>query len=120
MDLENFRKVLLAKERELSGEVSRFAEEGRDAQSTEVEDTADEASSDELKATAFEESTLASETLAQVRAALDRIKRGEYGRCIDCGREIGPSRLEAVPWTPYCLDDQQKHDAAKSVSETTF
>jgi RNA polymerase-binding transcription factor DksA len=47
---------------------------------------------------------------------LQRIDRGEYGRCIDCGREIPVARLEAVPWTLYCVDDQQKHDAEDALS----
>jgi DnaK suppressor protein len=39
---------------------------------------------------------------------------GTYGKCIDCGRPIEPGRLEAVPWTPYCFDDQKKRDEANA------
>ena len=73
----------------------------------------DEATSSEVQATAFQESSLEFQTLQQVRDALQRIEDGTFGKCIDCGREIQPARLEAVPWTPYCLEDQQKHDAAR-------
>ena len=111
MDLEHFRRVLLAKEQELTKEIARLADEGRNARVAEVEDVADEATSDEAESVAFDETSHLSETLALVRAALQRIGRGQYGRCIDCGREIEISRLEAVPWTPYCIDDQRKHDA---------
>jgi RNA polymerase-binding transcription factor DksA len=41
-----------------------------------------------------------------VRAALRRIEDGTYGRCVVDGEPIGEKRLEAVPWTPYCLQHQ--------------
>lgn len=116
MDLEHFRKVLLGKERELATGIARLAEEARNSRSAEVEDPIDEVTSDEAQSTALEEGSTLSETLAQVKAALQRLDRGEYGRCIDCGREIEDARLRAVPWTPYCLEDQQKHDTCTAVS----
>lgn len=112
MNIERFKQLLLAKERELQDEISRFANEARDSRSADVEDPIDQVTSAEGKAAAFQESTLAAETLSQVRAALERIDQGTYGICIDCDRPINPARLEAVPWTPYCLDDQKKHDEA--------
>lgn len=41
--------------------------------------------------------------LAQVEAALARIDAGSYGSCEVCGEEIAEGRLEARPWTPYCI-----------------
>lgn len=110
MDLEHFRRILLAKEQELNDEIVRLSDEGRTSHTAEVEDTLDEAASDEAESIALAETSNLSDTLALVREALGRMDRGEYGRCIDCGREIEPARLEAVPWTPYCADDQRKHD----------
>jgi RNA polymerase-binding transcription factor DksA len=43
--------------------------------------------------------------LAQVTAALQRIDRGAYGKCVVCGMDIGRERLDALPYTPYCVDD---------------
>lgn len=42
--------------------------------------------------------------LAQVEAALARIAGGSYGHCEICGVAIAEGRLEARPWTPYCID----------------
>ncbi|WP_426002517.1 TraR/DksA family transcriptional regulator [Paenarthrobacter sp. NyZ202] len=42
--------------------------------------------------------------LAQIQAALDRIVAGTYGVCAVCGAEIPEGRLEARPWTPYCVN----------------
>lgn len=38
-----------------------------------------------------------------VDEALDRMARGAYGTCIDCGRQIAKARLAAVPYTAYCI-----------------
>jgi RNA polymerase-binding transcription factor len=116
MDTERFRKRLLAREQELTTEITRFEDEARDSRAAEVEDPIDQVTSSENKAASFQESTLAAETLKQVRDALGRIEHGTYGQCIDCDRPIEPARLEAVPWTPYCLADQKKHDQATSAA----
>ncbi len=41
--------------------------------------------------------------LGQVEAALARIAAGTYGTCAVCGEAIAEGRLEARPWTPYCI-----------------
>jgi DnaK suppressor protein len=41
--------------------------------------------------------------LAQVEAALERISAGTYGSCSICGDQIAEGRLEARPWTPFCI-----------------
>jgi RNA polymerase-binding transcription factor DksA len=42
--------------------------------------------------------------LAEVEAALHRISDGTYGMCAVCGVPIAEGRLEARPWTPYCIE----------------
>ena len=51
-----------------------------------------------------------SATLREVRAALCRIEGGSYGVCLDCDREIGKRRLQAVPWAPVCVPCQEARD----------
>lgn len=43
------------------------------------------------------------EGLEQIDAALARIEAGTYGHCEICGIDIPEGRLEARPWTPYCV-----------------
>jgi len=45
-----------------------------------------------------------STVLQHVRDALERIRRGRFGKCVVDGGSIDAERLEAVPWTPYCLE----------------
>ena len=55
-------------------------------------------------------SHLQSRQLRSVEEALDRIKRGTYGRCHDCGKLIGDSRLTLVPWARLCLRCQRQEE----------
>lgn len=48
--------------------------------------------------------------LAQVDAALERIREGSFGVCRACGRPIGARRLNAVPWCSLCLPCQEAAD----------
>ncbi len=43
------------------------------------------------------------ERLAEVEEALERLKDGRYGRCVDCGGPIELERLQVLPWTPFCV-----------------
>ena len=44
--------------------------------------------------------------LADVEHALQRLEDGTYGTCEACGRPIDDSRLEALPATRFCVEDQ--------------
>ena len=48
--------------------------------------------------------------LAEVGSALQRMRRGAYGVCIDCGRDIGYARLEAQPTALRCIEDETRHE----------
>lgn len=48
--------------------------------------------------------------LAQVDAALVRLDDGTFGRCVRCGRDIAPARLEALPWAAHCIECQTAVD----------
>jgi RNA polymerase-binding transcription factor DksA len=43
------------------------------------------------------------ETLNQIEAALERIEEGVYGLCVECDAKIPKMRLQALPYTPYCV-----------------
>jgi DnaK suppressor protein len=42
-------------------------------------------------------------TLEQVYEALGRINSGTFGRCQECGDPIAKPRLQALPYTPHCI-----------------
>jgi RNA polymerase-binding transcription factor DksA len=45
--------------------------------------------------------------LGEVDAALVRIQKGTFGKCLVCGKPIDEDRLEAVPYATLCIDDQR-------------
>jgi DnaK suppressor protein len=49
--------------------------------------------------------------LQAIEEALQRMERGVYGICRDCGDPIAPARLEAIPWTRVCISCKQKQTA---------
>jgi DnaK suppressor protein len=53
-----------------------------------------------------------------IMAALERIQEGTYGVCTQCEAEMGIKRLNAVPWTEYCLECQIIADREESAQAT--
>ena len=47
-------------------------------------------------------------TAQGVRSALLKIRKGDYGRCENCGRLIEPKRLEVIPTATLCLSCSKK------------
>ncbi|MCB2075283.1 MAG: TraR/DksA family transcriptional regulator [Novosphingobium sp.] len=39
----------------------------------------------------------------EIREALLRIERDEYGTCVSCGADINPERLKALPTATRCI-----------------
>ena len=48
------------------------------------------------------------ETLQAIEAALERIEDGVYGSCVECERTVPKTRLNAIPFTPYCVKCAEK------------
>lgn len=49
------------------------------------------------------------EEIRRIRAALQRIREGEYGYCVTCGAEIVSARLDLLPDTPFCAKCANAH-----------
>jgi DnaK suppressor protein len=54
--------------------------------------------------------------LQSVDAALRRVEDGTYGHCLQCEEDISLKRLQAVPWTSFCLSCQEEFDRHQSGS----
>lgn len=110
IDLERYRQRLLELEHELTQTIGRDVETAR--QSTDDQaDSVDQAVVDELRDEYLALATTDTDVLVQVRAALERIENGTYGRCVVDDTPIDPKRLEAVPWAPYCAKHQAEAEA---------
>lgn len=54
--------------------------------------------------------------LMKVNHALDRINNGTYGTCEKCGKPIAEERLEAVPYTTFCVDCKKSEEMLRDHS----
>ena len=59
-----------------------------------------------------------SNLLRNVKGALVRIADGSYGVCMHCEEDIKIKRLDAVPWTKYCIRCQEAADRHEFETET--
>ena len=50
-------------------------------------------------------------TLEQVEAALERIDDGTFGKCLNCGNNISPARLQALPYAELCIECQEQQES---------
>ncbi|MCR9214354.1 MAG: TraR/DksA C4-type zinc finger protein [Proteobacteria bacterium] len=42
--------------------------------------------------------------LQRIDAALERVKSGDFGYCVNCDEQISDKRLKLDPSTPLCID----------------
>jgi len=109
-DLEHFRGIILEKKKEILEELETLRDSMMDAA------TGEYASESSTYSTHMEQGTDAMERektflfasregkfLNYLEDALQRIDKGEYGTCSECGKLIEKERLEAVPHARQCL-----------------
>lgn len=98
---EALKSNLLELQQSLSARIDAIKRDFSKGRSADFSEQATEQENEEvlvqLKADAEEE-------LRQVNIALDKIANGGYGECEKCLEEIARARLEAIPYTKYCIN----------------
>jgi len=108
LNIEEYKRRLQAEERRLLENIERAEADARDLDDgSSPGDWSDTAVIDEEKDEQFQEVDTDSNTLNLVRDALKRIEEGTFGKCLVDSGPIEEKRLEAMPWTPYCLKHEQ-------------
>lgn len=108
-ELKGFRQLLLAKRRELVGDMTGIEAEalGADRQESkgDISDHPADAGTDNFEQE-FSLGLLESERkiLAEIDQALTRVENGTYGVCLGTGRPICKARMVARPWAPYSIE----------------
>ena len=110
--IENFKRVLEQKKRNAQKTLSQIENnEFNDAQAEYVSELSvyDNHPADIATETYEMEKNMALRKqnlhrINQIDQALERIERGDYGKCALCGGEIGYERLETHPEADTCLD----------------
>ena len=71
-------------------------------------DEVDEIQANEGREIGFATRTLLVERVHRLRTALDHLREGDYGTCVECGEAIAPARLRAVPEVETCVRCQDR------------
>jgi DnaK suppressor protein len=110
--LDRFRKSLRSDVTPYTSALVSANNQGRGQNPAEVEerDEGDLANASTANEMSVIQQTQAENLLKAINGALDQIDAGTFGRCRNCGREIGVKRLEAIPWTRYCITCQEVID----------
>jgi RNA polymerase-binding transcription factor len=108
--LEYYKKKLQARREELLRAIARTEQEGREADEDPTVDLADKAANSYTKEFLFGQTHNDRALLQLVDDALERIRESTFGECISCQQELQQKRLEAVPWTRYCIACQEKQE----------
>jgi RNA polymerase-binding transcription factor len=106
--LRSYKQRLLAMEEELSSRMKRTGVTAREPADDSTSDAGDESVNNERKEEQLWKVDTDRTMLSQVQDALERIENGTFGNCLADGEPIDEKRLEAMPWTPYCLAHQQQ------------
>jgi DnaK suppressor protein len=108
LNIEEYKRRLQAEERRLLENVERAKANARDvSDGPSPGDWSDTSVIEEEKDEQFREVDSDSNTLNLVRDALKRIEEGTFGKCVVDAGPIEEKRLNAIPWTPYCLKHEQ-------------
>ena len=83
------------REGELSGYDQHPADTGTEMHEQELDETTSMLLADEQR---------------QVAEAQRALEDGTYGVCVDCGEDIPPVRLDAIPEATRCVEDQRRFE----------
>ena len=116
VDVGRFREVLLEERRRVVEAIDYLHKENPGSIEEETEDeTLDNHLAETATATLDREIDYTLEensehVLAAIDSALERIEDGSFGKCVNCGKEIGEDRLAAIPWATQCIDCRRSEE----------
>jgi len=111
-DIRLFKEMLLDKRAEIVGDVNEMSSEALkksrldasgDLSSMPIH-MADLGTDNYEQEFALELMDSERKLLKKIDQALQRIDEGTYGTCLATGKPIAKARLEARPWTRYCVE----------------
>ncbi len=101
------RRILQIQREEAMRSLDRLGDETRSLDSDCPKDVGDLSTTNVSKEALFQQTDERRQMVRMIDAALARIQQGIFGVCLACGEDINPRRIDALPWTQYCLRCQQ-------------
>lgn len=110
-DIEQLKEKLLTEEKATAETLASFASKNKDASheytskfpsfGDPTDEDAQISAVEEYETRLSTEGTL-EQRLRAIRAALDRINKNTYGKCLNCNKEISIERLQVSPEADLC------------------
>lgn len=107
IDIERLTEKLSRRRQQILEFLKRLDDETKELDTDSAQDIADQSVFTMSKESLFERTSQQRTALRLVEEALRRISDGSFGICASCGDDISARRLEALPWTQYCLRCQE-------------
>jgi DnaK suppressor protein len=102
-----FRLKLESRREEALRFLNRLGVETRTLDIDSPQDSGDQSILTLSKESLFQQGSQRRHELRMIETALERMREGAFGICDACGEQIQPRRLQALPWTQYCLRCQE-------------
>ena len=106
--LEEDLRTAVSRLRRMGGAVAVEELPGPIGDNSPFADEVDEIQANERREIGFATRELLVERVNRLSAALDRLKDGEYGTCVECEEPISPARLRALPEVQTCVRCQDQ------------
>jgi len=103
-EIEEARNRLLQMRRDAVQEVHEAGAASRELGQDGVPDIGDMSATTYSRDVLYNLSEVQRQRLLDIDAALERLERGEYGVCAECGEEIDPQRMKVRPFSRFCIE----------------
>ena len=103
-ELEKFKKLLLLERQNIMRHLNELEGVSNNELAQSGGDSVDLASLEISQAAIQKLGNREKKLLKKIDYTLDKVEKGEYGICEECGEKIAPARLEARPVAQYCID----------------
>lgn len=117
LEIRRFRSILEAQRDEVLRSLNRLGDETRGVDADYPKDSGDVCMTTLFREALFQQTSGRRLMVRRIEAALDRIQHGTFGVCVDCGDDINPKRLDAVPWTRHCLPCQEGFEQGEELED---
>ena len=112
-ELEYYNLLMSARE-EVCGQIRQYSENALDVSNsdkrgvtTHMADISSDNTRHEMELQLLSED---GDVLKLIDAAIDRLHKGTYGRCLDCNQMIPEGRLQVRPYAIYCIKCKSKRE----------
>jgi RNA polymerase-binding transcription factor DksA len=106
--LEEDLRTAVTRLRQMGGAVAVEELPGAIGDNSPFADEVDEIQANERREIGFATRELLVDRVNRLSAALERLRNGDYGTCVECEEAISPARLRALPEVQTCVRCQDR------------